>query len=83
MQHELRILIKFYKICALAMLIGITANDLSAPVLPEISRTEAIDRAIREFREKGWTYKRISEELGVPIYTCKDVGSDRRRRHRE
>lgn len=71
------------EICALAMLIGITANELSAPALPEISRTESVDRAIWELREKGWTYKRISEELGLPIYTCKDVGGNRHKRRRE
>ena len=71
------------EICALAMLLGITSEELSAPALPEISRTEAIDRAIREFREKGWTYKRIAEELGLPIYTCKDVGGGRYRRRKE
>ena len=68
------------EICALAMLIGIPPDDLSAPALPTISRTEAIDRSIRDLREKGYTFKRISEELGLPIYTCKDVGSDRCRR---
>lgn len=68
------------EICALAMLLDITAEELSAPALPEIGRTEAIDRAIRDLRERGYTYKRISEELGLPIYTCKDVGSDRRHR---
>ena len=83
MQHELRILIKFYEICALAMMLGVTTDDLSAPALPTISRTEAIDRAIRELRGKGYTYKRISEELGLPIYTCKDVGGNRHKRRRE
>lgn len=79
MQHELRILIKFYEICALAMLLGVTTDDLSAPVLPSIDRMEAIDRSIRDLREKGYTFKRISEELGLPIYTCKDVGGGKRR----
>ena len=68
------------EICALAMLIGITPDELSVPALPEISRTESIDRAIRDLRERGYTYKRIAEELGVPIYTCKDVGLERRGR---
>lgn len=65
------------EICALAMLLDITPDELSAPALPTISRTEAIDRSIMELREKGWTYKQISEELGLPIYTCKDVGGGR------
>ena len=68
------------EICALSMMLGITPDELSAPVLPSIDRTEAIDRSIRDLREKGYTFKRISEELGLPIYTCKDVGSDRCRR---
>ena len=68
------------EICALAMLIGITPDELSAPALPAISRTESIDRSIRDLRGKGYTYKRISEELGLPLYTCKDVGGGRHRR---
>ena len=67
------------EICAISMMLGVTPDDLSAPVLPEISRTESVDRAIRELRGKGWTYKQISEELGLPIYTCKDVGGGKRR----
>ena len=71
------------EICALSMMLGITPEELSAPALPAISRTESIDSAIREFRGKGYTYKRISEELGLPIYTCKDVGSGRHHQRRE
>ena len=71
------------EICALSMLIGITPDELSAPALPEISRTESVDRAIRDLRGKGYTYKRIAEELGLPLYTCKDVGSGRHHQRRE
>lgn len=70
------------EICALAMLIGVTAEELSVPVLPEIGRTESVDRTIRELREKGWTYKQISEELDVPYYTCKDVGGGKHSKRR-
>ena len=71
------------EICAISMMLGVTPDDLSAPALPEISRTEAIDRSIRDLREKGWTYKQIAAELNLPIYTCKDVGSGRRRRRQK
>lgn len=71
------------EICALAMLIGVTPEELSAPALPEISRTEAIDRAIREMRANGIPYKIISEQLDVPDYTCKNVINGKRRRKRQ
>lgn len=55
---------------ALLHLALVPPEGLLVPTRPEISREEALVRA-RELRAEGWSYARISVEVGVSASTLK------------
>lgn len=61
----------FYEICQIAFFLGISAEDLTAPVIPEKSQAELFQEKVGSLREAGVSYKKIARMLGADFHSVR------------
>ena len=69
--------LNFNEICMLAMLLGITAEELSHMKLPEKSQQELFDEEIHTLHNRGMKYPDIAQALGASYNIVKAIGENR------
>jgi len=63
----------FYEVCQIAFFLGISADELAAPKLPDRSQTEIFNDRVRQLYAQGMGCYRIAGELGCSPSTVKNA----------
>lgn len=66
-----------YDICLIAMFLGISAEDLLNPTLPEFTLQQRFDSQLRLLRSQGMTQKAAAAAMGVTLETIKSLEQKR------
>lgn len=61
----------FFEICRIAYFLGIDAEELTAPVLPEKSQEQKFNEKVAAYRKEGHSSKEIARRLGVHPHTVR------------
>lgn len=69
-----------YDICLVAMLLGISVEDLLNPSLPEFTLQQRFDAQLRLLRSQGMTQKAAAAVMGVTLDTVKSLEQKRMRK---
>lgn len=64
----------FYEICQIAFFLGVSVEDLTAPVLPKKSQAELFQEKVEALREKGYSDKKIARILGADPHSVRKAG---------
>lgn len=63
----------FYEVCQIAFFLGISADELANPKLPEKSQTEVFNDRVKQLYEQGLGCYRIARELGCSPSTVRNA----------
>lgn len=67
----------FYEICQIAFFLGIPAEVLTAPVLPEKSQAELFQEKVESLRKEGFSIRKIAVMLGADPHSVRRAGVPR------
>lgn len=65
----------FYEVCQIAYVLGIDAEELTAPTLPEKSQKERFNEQVESLRKEGCSDKKIARILGADSHSVGRVGA--------
>lgn len=69
----------FYEVCQIAYFLGIDAEELTAPTLPEKSQKERFNERVELLRKEGCSDKKIARILGADSHSVGRVGATMQR----